>query len=257
MARDLVGIGTLTFDGDEQPLRRKALAGLIMAVALPIPLVSASGLSLPLPGFVERVAVALADGVTSNGQQHSASPSRRVTIARTAAERALATRAAVTPALTPAPTHAAVQNSVARKSSVSVPPGHRSEHVVAPTRRNAVAPAAVVAPPSHVTEVSTPSVSPAVDPAPAATPAVTVSTDSRVIDVAVDPVPVVPVVPVVDPVPVVPVVPVDPGKSGSSNAGGNSGSGSSGHGNGGGNGGSDDSGGNSGKGKAGSNSGPG
>jgi hypothetical protein len=277
MARELVGVGALPFDPGGQPLRRRALAGLILAVALPVPLVSASGLSLPLPGFVERMAVALAAGVTSNGSARSTSSSHGLRIARTAAERAQATRAAVAPPSAPAVSRTVVHRSVPRKPSVPVLPRRRSEHVVVPTQRDvlaAVAPApAVVAPVTAAAEVTTRSVPHTVDRAPTTTPPVTVSTDARIVDPAADPVPVVPIVPVVtvDPVtvgpvtvgpvtvgpvtvgpvtvvPVVPVVTLGPGTSGSSHGGGNSGSGSSGHGNGG----SDDSSGNSGKGKSGS-----
>ena len=70
----------------ESPLRRRAIAGLLAAVVLPIPLVSAYGLTLPLPGFVGRMAFALVPGTGAEQSAASASP-HGVTIAHVPGEK--------------------------------------------------------------------------------------------------------------------------------------------------------------------------
>jgi hypothetical protein len=69
------------------PLRRGALAGIFLAIALPIPLVTASGLSIPLPTFVESMAFALVPGAGSEPVPVASRAPEGVAIMRTRAER--------------------------------------------------------------------------------------------------------------------------------------------------------------------------
>ena len=108
----------------ERPLDRRALAGLCAAVVLPIPLLSASGLSVPLPGFVERMAFALVSNEGGEASVASASP-RGVTIARVAEDTAFTTRATIAsrpagPKVAPA-TRRAVETVSPRATSVAAP----------------------------------------------------------------------------------------------------------------------------------------
>ena len=76
---------------EEPLLSRRALVGLIAVVALPIPLVSASGLSVPLPGFVQRVAFMLVPGAT-RASSTAYAPAVTVPIVPTTGERVAARR---------------------------------------------------------------------------------------------------------------------------------------------------------------------
>ncbi len=126
----------------EESRRRRALAGLFAAVVLPIPLVTASGLSVPLPGFVERMAFALVAPRGHEPPVASVSP-RGVTITHIAGDTAPTTRALVSLASADAKAIGAAHRVVASARVTAVIPvaGGTARHVATPATSRSGAPA--------------------------------------------------------------------------------------------------------------------
>jgi hypothetical protein len=92
---------TVILDEAKVPLRISTLACLCIAAVLPVPLMTASGLSLPLPTFVEKMAFALAPGSEPEAPALPTPTQPSLVIAHTDTERAASARLAARPTSPP------------------------------------------------------------------------------------------------------------------------------------------------------------